>query len=136
MGVSAGYAPVALGTETEGSLIVPAGRQALYTIKSTPGIISTAGIVPITAFCDVAGPLTKSTRDLAILLDILVDSSKTMIPEGGYESAVTGRWDGLKIGTLDPEIWNFPAIARKPAPDAEAQMVGQYAVFKLAHVDT
>lgn len=95
-------------------------------MKSTPGIISTAGIVPITAFCDVAGPLTKSTRDLAILLDILVDPLKTAIPKGGYESAVTGSWDGLKIGTLDPETWTFPAVARKPEPAAEAQMVSQY----------
>jgi amidase len=123
VGVSAGYAPVALGTETEGSLIVPASRQALYTIKSTPGIISTAGIVPISGFADVAGPFSKSVLDLAILMDILVDPSKTGVPKGGYETAVTGSWDGLKIGSLDPDIWNFPAIARKPEPAGEAQML-------------
>jgi amidase len=122
VGVSAGYAPLALGTETEGSLIVPASRQALYTIKSTPGIISTSGIVPIASFCDVAGPFAKSARDLAIMMDILVDSSKTAPPQGGYEAAVTGKWDGLLIGSLDPDVWTFPAIARKPEPAGEAQM--------------
>ena len=73
VGVTAGYAPISIGTETEGSLIVPASRAALYTIKPTIPIVSQEGIIPITGFCDSAGPMTKSVEDLANLMDVLVD---------------------------------------------------------------
>lgn len=62
-------------------------------------------------------------EDLANLMDVLVDRSQTRVPTGGYISAVTATWDDLKIGTLDPEVWTFWEVARKPAPGAEAQMV-------------
>lgn len=67
--------------------------------------------------------MTKSVEDLANLMDVLVDPSKTHIPAGGYISAVTATWEGLRIGTLDPEVWTFWEVARKPAPGAETQMV-------------
>ena len=67
--------------------------------------------------------MTKSVEDLANLMDVLVDRSQTRVPIDGYISAVTATWDGLKIGTLDPEVWTFWEVARKPAPGAEAQMV-------------
>jgi amidase len=123
VGVAAGFAPVSLGTETEGSLIVPAGRAALYTLKPTISIISQKGVVPITSLFDSVGPMTKGVEDLATLMDILVEPHLTKVPSGGYRSAVTGSWKGLKIGTLDPEVWNFPASARKSEPAAEKQMV-------------
>lgn len=67
--------------------------------------------------------MTKSVEDLANLMDVLVDSSRTKVPAGGYISAVTATWAGLKIGTLDPEVWTFWEVARKPEPTAEKQMV-------------
>lgn len=45
--VSAGYAPVSIGTETDGSLVCPAGRAALYTIKPTIGLVPQSDIVPV-----------------------------------------------------------------------------------------
>ena len=68
--------------------------------------------------------MTKSVEDLANLMDVLVDRSQTDVPKNGYISAVTATWDGLKIGTLDPEVWTFWEVARQPVPGAEAQMVG------------
>ena len=123
VGVSAGYAPISIGTETDGSLVLPANRAALYTLKPTIPIISREGIVPITSFCDSAGPMTKSVEDLAVLMDVLVDRSKTCVPAGGYISAVTATWEGLKIGTLDPEVWTFSEVVRQREPGAEEQMV-------------
>lgn len=70
--------------------------------------------------------MTKSVEDLATLMDVLVDQSRTQVPAGGYISAVTATWEGLKIGTLDPEVWTFWDVARKPAPGAEIQMVSTY----------
>ena len=66
--------------------------------------------------------MTKSVEDLANLLDVLVDVTKTRVPVGGYISAVTGKWEGLNIGALDPEVWTFWEVARKAEPAAEGQM--------------
>ena len=123
IGVAAGYAPISIGTETEGSLIVPAGRAALYTIKPTISIISQKGITPITRLCDSAGPMTKSVEDLANLMDILVDPSKTDVRRCRNITTSRAAWDGLKIGILDPYKWTSAESARQSEPAAERQMV-------------
>ena len=81
------------------------------------------GIIPITPEADSAGPMTKSVLDLANLLDVLVDPSKTTIPEGGYKSAVTGSWGDIRIGILDPEQWSLPPSYIKYEKQATDQMV-------------
>ncbi|KAM5341687.1 hypothetical protein ACJ41O_014718 [Fusarium nematophilum] len=122
--VAAGFSPISIGTETFGSLMLPAGRAALYSLKPGRGHISTAGIVPISSFSDQPGPMTKTTRDLAMLMDVMTDPDR--IPPGGYISRVTGSWDGLKIGTLDPAKWKFSANTRKILDEQmEKQLDGQ-----------
>jgi len=69
--VAAGLATAAIGTETSGSLLSPANLNGLVTVKPTVGLISRAGIVPIAASQDTAGPLTRTVRDAAILLNVL-----------------------------------------------------------------
>ena len=69
--VAAGLAAAAIGTETSGSLLSPACQCGLVTIKPTVGLVSRAGIVPIAHSQDTAGPLTRTVRDAAILLDVL-----------------------------------------------------------------
>ena len=99
---------MSIGTETTSSLIMPADRSALYTIKPTIKLIPQDGLIPVSFEADSAGPMTKSVLDLANLLDVLVDPSKTTVPEGGYKSAVTGSWDGIRVGVVEPETWLFP----------------------------
>lgn len=69
--VAAGFAVAAIGTETSGSLLSPANQNGLVTVKPTVGLISRAGIIPIAASQDTAGPLTRTVRDAAILLNVL-----------------------------------------------------------------
>ena len=69
--VAAGLAAVAIGTETSGSLLSPANQNGLVTVKPTVGLISRAGIIPIAHSQDTAGPLTRTVRDAAILLNVL-----------------------------------------------------------------
>jgi amidase len=69
--VAAGLAAVAIGTETSGSLLSPATQNGLVTVKPTVGLISRAGIIPIAHSQDTAGPLTRTVRDAAILLNVL-----------------------------------------------------------------
>ena len=69
--VAAGLAAVAIGTETSGSLLSPANQNGVVTVKPTVGLISRAGIIPIAHSQDTAGPLTRTVRDAAILLNVL-----------------------------------------------------------------
>ncbi len=68
---AASLAAVTVGTETSGSLLDPASNNSLVTIKPTLGLISRAGIVPIAASQDTAGPMARSVRDAALLLGVL-----------------------------------------------------------------
>jgi amidase len=69
--VAAGLAAAAIGTETSGSLLSPANQNGVVTVKPTVGLISRAGIIPIAHSQDTAGPLTRTVRDAAILLNVL-----------------------------------------------------------------
>jgi amidase len=69
--VAAGLAAAAVGTETSGSLLSPATQNGVVTVKPTVGLISRTGILPIAHSQDTAGPLTRTVRDAAILLNVL-----------------------------------------------------------------
>ena len=69
--VAAGLAAAAVGTETSGSLLSPAGQNGVVTVKPTVGLISRAGIIPIAHSQDTAGPLTRTVHDAALLLNVL-----------------------------------------------------------------
>jgi amidase len=61
----------AIGTETSGSLLSPAAQNGLVTVKPTVGLVSRSGILPIAHSRDTAGPMTRTVRDAAILLNVL-----------------------------------------------------------------
>jgi amidase len=69
--VAAGLCAAAIGTETSGSLLFPASQNGLVTVKPTVGLISRVGIVPISHSQDTAGPMTRTVRDAAMLLNVL-----------------------------------------------------------------
>lgn len=102
---------------------MPGNRAALYTIKPTIGIISQQGIVPVSHTCDSVGPMTKSVLDLAHLMDVIVDPTKTSVPQGGFASAMKGSWADIRVGVLDPAEWNYPDFVTKPYEGTTEQMV-------------
>lgn len=69
--VAAAFAPVALGTDTSGSIRIPAAFQGLYGLRPTLGRFSTAGVVPLCPSFDTVGPLARTPQDLARVLDVL-----------------------------------------------------------------
>lgn len=71
--IAAGFAPLAVGTETDGSIICPASLNGLVGIKPTVGVVSTHGVVPISASQDSPGPMARSVKDAALLLEVLSD---------------------------------------------------------------
>ncbi|MBS2097029.1 amidase [Carboxylicivirga linearis] len=70
--VSANFAPIAIGTETDGSIVCPSGINGIVGIKPTVGTWSRSGIIPISESQDTAGPMGKSVKDAALLLRALV----------------------------------------------------------------
>lgn len=70
--VAANLTAVAIGTETSGSIISPAGQNSVVGIKPTVGLISRTGIIPIAHSQDTAGPIARTVSDAAILLGALV----------------------------------------------------------------
>jgi amidase len=71
VGVASGFAPISIGTETDGSIICPSERAALYGLKPTVGLASRSGIIPIAHSQDSPGPMAKSAYDVAMLLTII-----------------------------------------------------------------
>jgi amidase len=69
--VSANYSAVAIGTETDGSVVCPAATNGIVGIKPTLGLVSRAGIIPIAHSQDTAGPMARTVGDAAILLTML-----------------------------------------------------------------
>jgi amidase len=69
--VAAGLAPLAVGTETDGSIVSPAGVCGVVGFKPTVGSIPAAGIVPISPRQDVAGPMARTVADAAALYRVL-----------------------------------------------------------------
>jgi len=70
--VAAGFAPLAVGTETDGSIVCPASVNGIVGIKPTLGLVSRSGIIPIAASQDTAGPMARSVADAALLLEAMI----------------------------------------------------------------
>ncbi len=91
--IAARLAPLAVGTETDGSIVCPAAANGVVGIKPTFGAISQRGIVPVARSQDTAGPLARSVADAALLLGVLTGST-----EG--RSAKRESLAGLRIGVV------------------------------------
>ncbi len=84
--VSANLCVIGIGTETNGSIVCPAGVNGIVGIKPTLGLWSRRGIVPIAHSQDTAGPMCRSVADAALLLGVLAgfdeEDAETHIPRG------------------------------------------------------
>lgn len=82
---AANFCTVAVGTETDGSIIAPASFCGIVGIKPTVGLLSRSGIIPISKSQDTAGPMARTVRDAAILLGALtgidVEDKATVQPD-------------------------------------------------------
>jgi amidase len=73
--VAASLCTVAVGTETDGSIVSPASINGLVGIKPTVGLISRDGIIPISASQDTAGPMARTVRDAVLLLNAMAEGA-------------------------------------------------------------
>lgn len=100
--VAANLCAIAIGTETDGSVIAPASFCGVVGIKPTVGLLSRSGIIPISATQDTAGPMARTVTDAAILLAALtgVDSNDPItnnsVNKAGNEYSSFLQKDALK----------------------------------------
>lgn len=109
--VSANLTLLAIGTETNGSIVCPSHANGIVGIKPTVGLISRSGIIPISFTQDTAGPMARTVTDAALALGVLVgiDSTdtKTLASEGKYKTDYSVFLDkkglqGKRIGIYTP----------------------------------
>jgi amidase len=101
-GVSANLSMLAIGTETNGSIVCPSSANGVVGIKPTVGLVSRSGVIPISFSQDIPGPIARTVRDAAICLGALTgvdpNDSKTLKSEGKFHTDYTVflKEDGLK----------------------------------------
>ncbi|MFM7126612.1 MAG: amidase family protein [Actinomycetota bacterium] len=93
--VAAGIVPMAVGTETDGSITCPAALNGVVGIKPTVGLVPTDGIVPVSASQDTPGPLARTVDEAALMLAVLADDP------GLVTRSRNADVTSLKIGVVD-----------------------------------
>jgi amidase len=96
--VAASLCALAVGTETDGSVVCPASANGIVGIKPTLGMISRAGIIPIAHSQDTAGPMARTVRDAAILLNVLAGAD----PRDRATAESAGKIEADYTRFLDP----------------------------------
>ncbi|KAH0455195.1 hypothetical protein IEQ34_015227 [Dendrobium chrysotoxum] len=152
--VAANMVAVALGTETDGSILCPAARNSVVGIKPTVGLTSRAGVVPISSRQDAVGTMGRTVEDAVAVLDAIVgfdryDAEATaavaarFIPAGGYRRFL--KVEGLKgkrIGILRRGFFDYASGSVENSTfEAHFRTLRQYGAIlvdniEIAGVDT
>jgi len=115
--IGASFAGAGMGSDTCGSIRIPAANQSLVGLRGTHGLSSRNGVMPLSSTQDIAGPLARTVTDLAIMLDATVgpDPADPITTEGAshiaksYREALTGATlKGARIGVLRALWGNAP----------------------------
>ncbi len=102
---AAGFLPAAIGTDTGGSVRNPASMCGVVGMKATYGVVSRRGVIPLSYSLDHVGPLTRTVRDNALMLDVIAghdafDPGSANRAAGGYTAALAHGVKGLRIGVI------------------------------------
>jgi amidase len=99
VGVAAGYCTLAVGTETDGSILAPASYCGVVGLKPTVGLVSRRGVIPIAHSQDTAGPMARTVAEVALLLGVLAGPD----PGDPVTAAAAGRALADYTRVLDPQ---------------------------------
>lgn len=133
--IAANLAAAGVGTETDGSIVCPAGANALVGIKPTVGLVSRAGIIPISHTQDTAGPMARTVADAAILLAAMSgadprDRATSARPRVDYAKALDpAALEGARIGVARKRYFGYSPATDRVIEAAIAAMKAQGAVI-------
>jgi amidase len=116
--VAAGFAPLAVGTETDGSIVCPAAVNGVVGLKPTLGAVSRHGVIPIAHSQDTAGPIARSVQDAALLLQAMSGQDPADAATGGqpedFAAALAPMAPrslaGLRLGVLRRHFGQHPGV--------------------------
>ncbi len=96
-----------LGTDTGGSIRIPAVLNGIVGLKPTYGRVSRHGIFPLSGSMDHAGPLTKNVEDAALMMNVIAghdpnDPTTSQLPVPDYVAVLIGEIDGVRLGLPQP----------------------------------
>jgi amidase len=129
--IAADFAVVGIGTETSGSILSPSNQNSLVGIKPTVGLISRRGIIPISSTQDTAGPMTRTVRDAAILLEVMSgrDSrdaiTKTQLKNLRFPKLERLDLKGVRLGVPREVFWDYPSSAEKTVLEGSLEVLRQ-----------
>jgi aspartyl-tRNA(Asn)/glutamyl-tRNA(Gln) amidotransferase subunit A len=128
--VAAGLAPGSLGSDTGGSIRIPASLCGITGLKPTYGRVSRAGVLPLAWSMDHVGPMTRSARDCALMLSAIAgydpaDPTTSVLPVPDYGAALTGDVKGLRVGLLRAHFTDGAASEVRVAVEASAKQLEQ-----------
>ena len=104
-GVAAGLFPMALGSDTGGSVRNPASACGIVGLKPTYGLVSRRGVFPLSFTLDHVGPMTRTVADNALMLEVIaghdpLDPGSAAAPSGHYTAGLERGVRGLRIGFI------------------------------------
>lgn len=124
VGVAAGTAMFGLGSDTGGSIRIPAAATGVAGMKATYGLVSRAGCLPNCWSLDVTGPLTWTVEDSAIVLEAIAgpdsrDPQNAGVAAGSFRAGLGGGVRGLVVGVIRDFGEGAPRIAADVAANLE-----------------
>ncbi|HEY1913209.1 MAG TPA: amidase, partial [Vicinamibacterales bacterium] len=136
--IAASLAAIAVGTETDGSVVSPSNNNSLVGIKPTLGLLSRSGIVPISHSQDTAGPMTRTVTDAALLLGAMsgTDPDDTATKDSTRKglrdytkSLDSNGLKGARIGIVRNRLFGYSPAADRIAEAAIADVKKQGAII-------
>jgi amidase len=149
--IAANFAVLGIGTDTGGSIRMPAAHNALAGLRPTVGLVSRTGIVPNNSIRDTAGPMTRTVAELAILLDVLAGPDPLdpataradgKIPPTYTTSLKKDALRGARLGVLrqvfTPKVTDPRILAHFEKTLAELRAAGAEIIdpFTVPEIDT
>jgi Asp-tRNA(Asn)/Glu-tRNA(Gln) amidotransferase A subunit family amidase len=132
--VAAGMVPLAIGSQTNGSIIRPAAFCGVFALKPSHGLVSRNGVLPLSQVLDHIGPFARNLQDLALIMETLAgfdaeDEDTRAIAVPSYQKAITEDFPlEPRIAFVRTPIWDKADDATKEAFEKLADDLGENCV--------
>jgi aspartyl-tRNA(Asn)/glutamyl-tRNA(Gln) amidotransferase subunit A len=118
--VATGMGPLSVGSDTRGSIRIPASCCGVTGLKPTRGLVSTDGVVPLSPSLDHVGPIARSAAECALMLEVMAGTRY----EGKFVKAARRPAKGMRVGVSEFLLRDLDSAVQKPI-DAAIRQLGK-----------